>query len=52
MPKWMEKRGEGYAKHLDAKPGSERYDKIKYGTMYSLGWEARRRTQAKTQETP
>ena len=38
MPKALERQGEGYAKHLGAKPGSERFDKIKYGTMRSKGW--------------
>ena len=38
MPKWLEKQAEGYAKHLGAKPGTERYDRIKYGTMRKKGW--------------
>lgn len=38
MPKWLEKQGEGYATHLGAKPGTERYDRIKYGTMRAKGW--------------
>ena len=38
MPEWMEKKGEGYAKHLGAKKGTEHYNRVKYGTIYKLGW--------------
>jgi len=38
MPKALERQAEGYAKHLGAKPGTERYDRIKFGTMRAKGW--------------
>ena len=38
MPKELERQGEGYAKHLGARPGTERYDRIKYGTMQAKVW--------------
>ncbi len=38
MPKALERQAEGYATHLGAKPGTEKYDRIKYGTMRAKGW--------------
>jgi len=38
MPEALERQGEGYAKHLGAKSGTERYNRIKYGTMRAKGW--------------
>ena len=38
MPKQLEKQAEGYARHLGARAGTKRYDKIKYGTMRAKGW--------------
>jgi len=38
MPEALERQAEGYATHLGAKPGTERYNRIKYGTMRHKGW--------------
>jgi hypothetical protein len=38
MPEALERQGEGYVAHLGAKPGTERYNRIKYGTMRKKGW--------------
>ena len=38
MPEALEKLAEGYATHLGARPGTEKYNRIKYGTMRAKGW--------------
>lgn len=38
MPEALERRAEGFAKHLGLKEGSERWNRVKYGTMRKTGW--------------
>lgn len=40
--KAAERQGRGYARHLGVSPGSERYDRIVYGTKRSHGWKPSR----------
>lgn len=47
MPEALERQGEGYAKYLGAKPGTKRWDRIKYGTMRKKGWTPSHQKKAK-----
>ena len=38
------RQGMGLAKHLGVRPGSERYNAMKYGTARAYGWKPSRET--------
>ena len=48
----LDRRGVGFARHLGVKPGSSRFDEIRYGTKRAGGWKPSREVAASERSRP